>query len=228
MILFDFGGTLDADGRWWCVRFHDAYRGEGGRLELAAFAPRFAASDRAMYAAPGVRGLGFRQMAVLQATLLRGLLPTEHIDWGRVAERFVAESVDTVDRNRPLLRALCERFRLGIVSNFTGNLLLCLTELGILSFFDAVADSTVVGIAKPDPRIFMEALRAADGEAAGSWMVGDNFENDIRPARALGLRGCWLADRTRPAPTDCVPDARIERLPELAELLLSEEVTCTA
>ena len=38
-ILFDFGGTLDADGTRWSVRFHEAYRRAGGRLVLERFEP---------------------------------------------------------------------------------------------------------------------------------------------------------------------------------------------
>ena len=37
LVLFDFGGTLDADGSRWSVRFHSAYRAAGGKQTFAAF-----------------------------------------------------------------------------------------------------------------------------------------------------------------------------------------------
>ena len=106
------------------------------------------------------------------------------------------------------------------MSNFTGNLDRCLAELELLDLFSVTADSLLVGWAKPDPRIFRYALGALGAEPDTAWMVGDNFEADIKPAAALGLGTCWLAPWTRRAPTDGVPTARIARLTELPTLLL--------
>src|SRR5262245_21576452 len=44
-LLFDFGGTLDADGVAWKERFHALYRAEGLDLDGEAFAPAFYAAD---------------------------------------------------------------------------------------------------------------------------------------------------------------------------------------
>ena len=44
-LLFDFGGTLDADGVEWKERFHALYRAEGLNLDGEAFAPAFYAAD---------------------------------------------------------------------------------------------------------------------------------------------------------------------------------------
>src|SRR6185437_14152952 len=65
-LLFDFGGTLDADGVRWCERFHDAYRRAGGALDLAAFEPVFRASDRRLAGVPGIRTAGLRAMIEAQ------------------------------------------------------------------------------------------------------------------------------------------------------------------
>ena len=71
-LLFDFGGTLDADGVPWSPCFHQAYRAAGGTLDFAAFDPIFAASDRALNRAPDIRTTGFRAAIELQARLLVG------------------------------------------------------------------------------------------------------------------------------------------------------------
>ena len=47
-VLFDFGGTLDADGVAWKERFHALYRAEGLDLSAEAFAPAFYAADDAL------------------------------------------------------------------------------------------------------------------------------------------------------------------------------------
>lgn len=216
-LLFDFGGTLDADGLRWSVRFHAAYAGLGGVLGAEPFEDLFRASDRALLDVPGITTLGLRAMIHAQAALLRAMLPDgETVDLARVAEQVYGDAVRTADRNRPILDRLAGGgFRLGIVSNFTGNLEHCLAELDLLRFFDVVTDSGVFGASKPDPAPFQATLAALGVEPADAWMIGDNFEADIRPARRLAMRGCWLTTPDRVAPADCPPDARIAHLSEL-------------
>ena len=223
-MLFDFGGTLDADGVHWSPRFHMAYRRAGGSLHFQAFDPLFKESDAALARLPGVAGLGFRAAIDQEARLLVPLLPPpgpDRIDPRALAEPLHADAVATVRRNIPVLERLARRYRLGIVSNFTGNLQPCLDELGLARLFAAVSDSAVVGWAKPDPRIFEHTLVAlrAPADRGGAWMVGDNFEADIRPAAALGMRTCWLAPPDRVMPAGSVPTARIGSLTEIERVL---------
>ncbi len=215
-ILLDFGGTLDADGVHWCPRFHAAYRLEGGTLPYAAFEPVFQASERLLAELPGIRRLGFRAAIEAQARLLAGLLPRgDGVPVAAWARRLHDEAAAVVRRNRPVLERLGKRFRLGVVSNFTGNLEPCLDELGLRPLLAAVLDSAVLGFAKPDERIFERALAGLGTRAAETWMVGDNPEADIRPAARLGLRTCWIAPAARPLPDGLAPTARIAALPEL-------------
>ena len=60
----------------------------------------------------------------------------------------------------PALAALRARgLRLVVVSNANGTLLSMFTRLGLVSAFDVIFDSHVVGIEKPDPRFFRQAMR---------------------------------------------------------------------
>lgn len=220
LILFDFGGTLDADGDRWCVRFHRAYLGQGGGLPLDAFEYQFRRSDRQLEVLDGIRAMGFGAMVRAQAELLRALVTdAATVRWEGVAETFRCDSMAAVERNRPVLERLAAQRPLGIVSNFTGNLEHCLRELGLRPLFRVVADSAIVGASKPDVAIFEHALAAAGAAAEGSWMVGDNFEADIRPAAALGFSTAWLADPARPLPAPGIATARIGRLAELEPLV---------
>jgi len=222
-VLLDFGGTLDADGVHWSPRFHAAYRAEGGTLDLAAFDPIFKMSDQALARLPGIAALGFRAAIETQARLLGDVLPErDHVNPAAVARRLHADALAVVRRNRPILERLARRYRLGIVSNFTGNLEPCLEELGLAKLFAAVSDSAVVGCSKPDPRIFLGTLATLRARPEGTWMVGDNFEADIRGAAAVGLRTCWLAPPERPVPSGAgseVPTARIGRFVDLEAVL---------
>jgi putative hydrolase of the HAD superfamily len=211
-ILFDFGGTLDGDGVRWAVRFHEAYRAAGGTLPLEPFEVHFRRTDAELAELPGIRAMGFRQMVEAQARLLvRRVDDGAALDAGRIAEHFHRESLEAVRRNRLLLASLGDR-PLGIVSNFTGNLDRCLDELELGSLFGVTCDSAVIGCTKPDAAIFRAALSALGVEPGDAWMVGDNFEADVRPAAALGMRTCWIAPAERPAPAEGVATMRAARL----------------
>ena len=143
-MLFDFGGTLDADGVHWSPRFHAAYRAVGGGLDFAAFETFFKASDTAVARLPDIRALGFRAAIDAQARLLAGFLP-DRVDPGVIAQRLHADALAIVTRNTPVLERLARRYKLGVVSNFTGNLQPCLQELGLARFFSVMSDSALLG-----------------------------------------------------------------------------------
>ncbi len=223
-VLLDFGGTLDADGVHWAPRFHQAYRAAGSTIPWSEFEPLFAESDRRLAQLPEIRGLGFRATIDAQVRILGGLLPPgalERVDADRVAGTFHQAALQAVARNRPVLERLAARYRLGVVSNFTGNLDRCLAELNLLALFSVVADSAVVGVTKPNLGIFTTALAQLGIPAEQAWMVGDNFAADVLPAAALGMRTCWIApaERARPPAAPDVPTARIDRFDRLETVL---------
>src|SRR5258708_37615740 len=97
----------------------------------------------------------------------------DHVNVIRITDPLPTAVLATIARNRPMLERLAARFKLGVVSNFTGNLEPCLTELGIRELFSSLADSTLVGAAKPDPKIFHVVLDELNVGAEEAWMVGD-------------------------------------------------------
>lgn len=80
-----------------------------------------------------------------------------------------------------------------IISNSEGMLERLFAELGIRSHFDLVVDSGIVGVEKPDPRIFGFALDRFAVPPARALHLGDVFATDILGARAAGIR-CALID----------------------------------
>lgn len=224
VVLFDFGGTLDADGARWSVRFHAAYTAAGGREPFAVFEDAFRASDRALIRVPGIGAIGFRAMVDLQAALvLAHLTDGPALSRDRIVEDFHARSLAVIRRNHALLARLQQSYRLAVVSNFTGNLGPCLEELDLMRYFSAIADSSRVGASKPDPRLFRHALESL-GDGADEkpvWMVGDNFEADIRPAASLGMQTAWLAPPVARSPDSHLPTVRLTTLTELVEVLPS-------
>ena len=97
---------------------------------------------------------------------------------------------------RETLAWLKERgYKLGIIANQNAGTAQRLAGWGLLEFFDAVTASAEAGIAKPHPAIFEMALRTAGCQPGDSAMVGDRLDNDIRPARSLGMKTVWIRSR---------------------------------
>jgi putative hydrolase of the HAD superfamily len=98
--------------------------------------------------------------------------------WSIVAEGLVP----ALDRVRAL------GVPVAVVSNSEGRLAELFDALGILGAFDLVIDSGVVGVEKPDPRIFRIALDRFGVPATRALHLGDTFGPDVLGARAAGIR----------------------------------------
>ena len=75
----------------------------------------------------------------------------------------------------------------GVISNSNGSVRRALEEAGLGPYLDFVIDSTVVGIAKPDPRVFALGLEAAGAPADQACYIGDSYLVDVVGARRAGL-----------------------------------------
>jgi putative hydrolase of the HAD superfamily len=220
VLLFDFGGTLDADGLPASAQFHRAFTAEGIGVPAEHFAARFRAADRALLEWPGIHEADFSTMVFREAAWLAADLETTPPALAdRVARRVVDGARRHARRNQEILTRLRETHRLGVISNFSGNLGPCLAELGLAPLFDVAADSGRLGITKPSLGIFEWALAQLDAAPDRTWMIGDNFDADLRPAAALGLTACWLAPAARPWPAVGVTDLRIASLTELPRMI---------
>ncbi|MBV8377795.1 MAG: MFS transporter [Verrucomicrobia bacterium] len=103
---------------------------------------------------------------------------------------------------KPALKALAGQFKLGLVANSGEAALKALRRDGLHDLFHVIALAEIVGIEKPDERIFQYALDKAGIEASRSVHVGNRLDSDIRPAKKLGLRTVWiLRGDAPPAPT---------------------------
>ena len=223
-LLFDFGGTLDDDGVAWKERLHAYYRAEGLAVSAEAFAPVYYAADD-----PLVGGLPVdadlpetleRLTVNLESELeRRGVAARDPERGRRVAERFLADADAAFARNRPLLEALGRRYRLGIVSNFYGNLDAVCRGAGLAPLFSAMADSERVGAEKPDPVIFRAALEPLGARPESTVMIGNSLRRDRTGARQLGMGFIWIAPAAaQAAETGCDHEV-VTRLGELRELL---------
>jgi beta-phosphoglucomutase-like phosphatase (HAD superfamily) len=185
-------------------RFYTLYCAEGLDMTADAFASRFFVADDPLIgrlsSATDLSGTVHALVANLEAELLRGA----GADWAgaggsngdrsvRVASRFLSDASAAFARNRPVLAALSERYRLGVVSNFYGNLEAVCGGAGLGSFFATLVDSHCVGVEKPDPAIFRTALERLGAKPETTVFVGDSLCRDREGARRAGMRFVWIA-----------------------------------
>jgi putative hydrolase of the HAD superfamily len=96
----------------------------------------------------------------------------------------------------PALRTLRDRgLKLVCVSNWDCSLAEVLAACGLGSALDGVVTSAAAGASKPDPAIFVKALRLAGCEPAEALHVGDTPTEDIDGAHAAGIPAL-LIDRS--------------------------------
>ena len=91
-----------------------------------------------------------------------------------------------------VVAALHSRFKLGIIANQSLGTQERIDKWGIGQYFDVVMASAEAGCAKPDPNIFISALNKAGCKATDAFMIGDRLDNDIIPAKKLGMKTIWV------------------------------------
>lgn len=114
---------------------------------------------------------------------------------------------------------------IGVVSNASGQIEEILARSGLCQVGDGphaamrcIVDSHVVGVAKPDPRIFDHAMPHFDGiDRSRIAYVGDSVTMDVGGATAAGLTPILVDPHDDAA--DLVTCTRIGRIADLLELV---------
>ena len=90
------------------------------------------------------------------------------------------------------LEILSSRYKIGIIANQSLGTKERLEQHGILQYIDLVIASAEEGVAKPDKRIFELALNRSNCKPGDAVMIGDRIDNDIVPAKLMGMRTIWI------------------------------------
>ncbi|MDE7294078.1 MAG: HAD family hydrolase [Oscillospiraceae bacterium] len=93
---------------------------------------------------------------------------------------------------RECLEALSEKYKIGVIANQSLGTAERLEESGIRQYIDLVIASAEEGVAKPDRRIFEIALERGGCKPSEAVMIGDRIDNDIVPAKLLGMHTIWV------------------------------------
>ena len=86
---------------------------------------------------------------------------------------------------------------LGVISNWDSRLFSTLENLKLADNFEFILPSAVVGSAKPDKKIFEEALRLSGVKPHEACHIGDEIKTDIDGARNIGIHAILLDRENR-------------------------------
>ena len=119
-----------------------------------------------------------------------------------------------------VLNRLQQQYQLGLITNGAPDIQRDkLTRSGLGTSFEVVVISGEVGVGKPDPGIFREALDRAGVSADAAVMIGNILDHDVAGAKGVGMRGVWVNRHAqRPAPGAAL-DAEVTDLRGLDDVL---------
>lgn len=214
-IIFDYGGTLDSHADHWSHIIYDGWRHAGLDIALPLFRDAYVHAERQLA----------RQRIVLPCDnffeLMRKKVAIEleypdiaahlgNADTVALADNIARYCYDaaraSVNDARPVLEALSTRVPLVLVSNFYGNIDEVLRDFDLRRYFSGIIESAVVGIRKPDPRIFTLGVVALGITPDRVLVVGDSLKKDILPARAADCHTAWIKGRGWTADEDAATD----------------------
>ena len=214
-VLFDVGGPLDMEIAWEMAI--------DSAIAVACAAERIPVDQAILEAASAraVASFAADTYAAMIDDLCGGDAPTA----ARVHKRMRAtvEGLDVLQL-RPgiaelLPRLVARGLRLGLVANQPSAALARLERVKIAGYFGFHGLSGILGVRKPDPALFLAAADALGVPSARCNMVGDRIDNDILPARRLGMatirfRGGRHA-RQQPRSPEEAPDREVVDVLEL-------------
>ena len=113
--------------------------------------------------------------------------------------------------------------RLAVVSNCFAEDITAWPQCALGSLFDCTMFSCEVGLAKPDPAIYLEATRRLRVDVSDAWFIGDGMDDELLGATQAGLRAfraLWFLKRWphyREAPSSVLDLSNIEEILTLVE-----------
>lgn len=225
-VLFDVGGTLARmDFAWMSRELHALdVACESARLARAEAAVRRLVSAKLAEENPTADIFPFFLTSILtevlgeQAEMIPELvskLTPVLLPEGKGQKLWSSVDADT---RQALSEFSSLGLRMAVVSNSDGTVEAAIRAFGLRDFFEVVIDSSVVGHAKPDPKIFQFALEALGVEASRAIYVGDLYSVDVLGARAAGIHPVLLDPHGDWGEIDCLT---VSSLTELASMFRS-------
>ncbi len=233
-MIFDYGGTIDTHGCHWGKMMWHAYERVGVPVDEQQFREAYVHAERTLGRNPIIQSsydfhktleVKLRIQLDYLADDIGGDFAAGCAEYDRLLlDDLYPRVTRMVEESKTVLDRLAQSYPLVLVSNFYGNIGVVLREFGLDGLFRHVVESAVVGVRKPDPRIFSLGVEALGLPASDVVVVGDSYEKDILPAHGAGCRTVWMkGEPWVSSPHDeSLPDAVIDRFGDLAGLFTGE------
>lgn len=213
-VIFDYGGTIDSHGDHWSEIIWQGYQKCGVPVskpdfrDCYVFAERELARTRHILPEHNFYDLLLIKMRIELGNLVdNGKLPSDFdIEKNaiEIARYCYDQARQSVEDARPTLEFVNHRCPMVLVSNFYGNVESVLKDFDLRKYFKTIIESAVVGVRKPDPRIFELGVEALGMKPEDVLVVGDSFKKDIVPAESIGCQVAWLKGKGWTADEDAI------------------------
>lgn len=200
-IIFDYGGTIDTGGDHWSEVIWDAYNKAGVAVDKASFREAYVYGERELAKTLHILPHhNFKDMLLIKIKIElqwlseNGKFPPALVDSkGEEVAKLCYESAGkSVSAAAGVLERLSKHYKLVLVSNFYGNIETVLKDFGIRQYFAGIIESAVVGVRKPDPKIFELGVKELGIAPSQTLVVGDSYTKDIIPAEKAGCQVIWI------------------------------------
>ena len=227
--IFDYGGTLDTGGQHWGKVIWHAYEHLQVPVSEADFRDAYVHAERTLGKNPIIKPdfTFYKTLETKISLQLEYLHQQGHLSHhtsyikpltSHLYEATVAETA----RSREVLLELKKQYPMVLVSNFYGNIATVLNEFKLDGIFDTIIESAVVGVRKPDPKIFTLGVEALGMQPDEVVVVGDSMDKDIIPASKAGCHTVWFkGEGWTNAPVDESPAGKV--ITDLTQILVNNE-----
>lgn len=229
-VIFDYGGTIDSRGVHWSEVIWDGYCDAHVAVtkeqfrECYVFAERELAKVRHILPHHNFHDLLLIKMRIELGYLAgQGLLNADCIEplAAKIALYCYRAARSSVEEARPVLEALHARYPMVLVSNFYGNVESVLADFDLRRYFRDIIESAVVGVRKPDPKIFQLGVDALGLKPEEVLVIGDSYKKDIVPAESIGCHVAWIKGKGWTADEDAQMHPNIiKNLQEILDVAL--------
>ncbi len=228
--IFDYGGTLDTAGCHWGKMLWRAYQNQQVPVTEQQFRDAYVHGERTLGRNPIIqpqydfhKTLSIKIRLEMEYLCVNGMWDATEEAFSQkhmaVLEELYRQVQQTTRHSKDVLEQIHARYPMVLVSNFYGNIHEVLREFGLDHLFCDVVESAVVGLRKPDSRIFSLGVEKLGLQPDEVVVVGDSFYKDIEPAKKAGCRTVWFKGEgwTETAYDETLPNKIITDLSQLLE-----------
>ena len=159
-----------------------------------------------------------RYQVLLRAFLQSGYAESEARETAEQAfQVFLAarQNVELFADVLPTLEQLRGDYMLGALSNGNADV----RRVGLGEYFSFALNADMLGVAKPEPQVFLAALARAQVKPGHSIHIGDHPHDDVFGAQQVGMRTIWFNPEGHAWTGEREPDAQVSQISQLPDLI---------